>query len=144
MTLMRRCPLCNTPSSVSNQYSLYCEGVETWDGAERAAYELFMEIRKRHKEVAARRLFAVWGTPPTQRRKAKIRNLGLLDQYDLVKNARRVARECAEQNKMLPKSQQFGPGSTDAELLERHIHRLRTWRQRHIEKGTWLGPFPEE
>jgi hypothetical protein len=95
-------------------------------------------------EQIARRIFAQWGTPPTAKKIGMIKNWGLLDLYDLMKepNVQELARKLAEENKALPRAQQRGPGATDPVTLEKQIRRQVTLRKARIKKGTWLGPIP--
>ena len=129
-----------------NLADLYRPGIDTIEGATRAALELFLKIRKHHGDVKARRIFAMWGTPPTPRRLAEIKNLRLFDLLDLMKprpNVMKLARELARRNETLPRPERYGPsGSFNHEVLERHIFKLVAKRKKCIKAGTWTGPFP--
>ena len=115
-----------------------------FDDWRRALLTVFLEIRKRYGEREARRLFSLWGNPPTPARLRKIANLGLLDRYDMMRepNVQLLARELAEQNKQLPRSKRHGAGSTNATALEKQIRRLLDERKRGMAADTWMGPFP--
>src|SRR5207244_10307841 len=106
--------------------------VDPSDAAKNAALHLFLEIRQSLGEQEARRIFAMWGTPPTSDRIKQINNLGLLDLYDPMKpkpNVQRLARELAEENKKLPRQQQRGAGSADPIALALQINRVRKQRK---------------
>jgi hypothetical protein len=120
------------------------EGAETILGARHMAQLLFMVIREHQGDRTARRIFAMWGTPPTDSRLKEIANLGLLDRYDMMKrpNVRQLALELAEENKALPRNKQRGAGSIVPADLEQQIRRVRRERAAAIKAGTWLGPFP--
>ena len=121
------------------------EGVESFFGAEHVVQLLFMLIREKHGDQIARRIFAKWGTPPSKSRLAMIKNIGLLDRFDLMRpkpNVQKLARQLAAENKNLPKDKRRGAGSTDAKALEKQIRRQIRERGEHMQKGTWLGPFP--
>jgi hypothetical protein len=125
---------------------LFVEGCESVFGCNHIAQELFALITARHGERIARRIFAKWGTPPSDRRRQLIANMGLLDSLDMMKpkpNVQRLARELAAENKKLPRSQQRGAGSTNPKALEKQITRIRDLRKAHMKKGTWRGPFPD-
>jgi hypothetical protein len=124
----------------------FTPGADSIPGAKHMAYLLFMVIREHQGDRAARRIFAMWGNPPTPARLQQIANVGLLDHYDMMKprpNVQRLARELAEQNKTRPRSEQRGAGSTDPITLEKHIRRQIALRKKAMKAGTWLGPFPE-
>ena len=124
--------------------SLYEEGIDTVKGSEYAAYKLFRLIEKHHGRPAARRIFAMWGTAPTKRRLATIRNLALLDRYDSMKpkpNVEKLARQLAVENKSLPGEKRRGAGGTNAKALEKQIRRQIKYRDKHMKIGTWFGPI---
>lgn len=126
---------------------LNVEGSETIFGCKHIAQQLFTLITARHGERAARRIFAMWATPPSDRRLQLIANMGLLDSYDRMKpkpNKRQLARETAKENEKLPKSQRRGAGGTDPKNLVKQIDRALKLRKAHMKKGTWLGPFPDD
>jgi hypothetical protein len=105
------------------------EGIHTFGGAERLAYELYNKIEKYHGRAEARRIFLKFGSPPSARRLGYIKNQALLDRLEMMKpepNVQRLAQELAEQNKAFPREQRHGPrGSTNPITLEKHIRRLR-------------------
>jgi hypothetical protein len=124
--------------------SLYEEGAESVKGCEHLAYQLFLLIREHHGNAEARRIFAMWGNPPTAKRLALIQNIGLLDRHRMPKpNIQKLARQLAKENKALPRAKQRGAGSTDPITLEKQIRRVRDFRKAHMKKGTWLGPIPD-
>ena len=125
---------------------LSMEGCESVFGCNHIAQQLFTLITARHGERIARRIFAKWGTPPSERRRQLIANIGLLDRLDMMKppNVQQLARSLAGENKKLPRSQQRGAGSTNPKALEKQITRIRDLRKAHMKKGTWLGPFPDD
>jgi hypothetical protein len=137
-------PDAKTPLRPDQLYYASLPGAESITGAKHMAYLLFMVIREHHGDRTARRIFAMWGTPPGPSRLHEIANLGLLDRYDIMKpkNVRKLALELAEENKALPKSKQRGAGSVVAGDLEQQIRRLRRQRDKAIKAGTWSGPFP--
>jgi hypothetical protein len=101
--------------------------VDPHDAATNAASFLFQEIEVELGRPAARRIFAKFGTPPSARKLAMLKNFSLLDRLDMMKpkpNVKKLARELAEENKELPTEQRRGPGSTNPETLERHIRTL--------------------
>ena len=122
----------------------FTPGADSITGAKHLAHLLFMIIREHHNDRTARRIFAIWGTPPTDSRRKEIANLALLDRYDMMKrpNVRQLARELAEENKALPRNKQRGAGSIVPADLEQQIRRVRRERAAAIKAGTWLGPFP--
>lgn len=111
-----------------NDTSLYREHMDTVNGCEYAAYLLFREIEKLHGRAEARRILTKYGSPPSARRTARIKNLGLLDRYDMMKpkpNVQKLARELTEENRELPQEQRHGPrGTINQATLEKHIRRL--------------------
>jgi hypothetical protein len=115
-----------------------------FDDWRRVLVTVFLEIRKRYGEREARRLFSFWGNPPTPARLRKIANLGLLDRYDMMRepNVQQLARELAEQNKQLPRSEQRGAGTPNPIALEKQIRRLLDERKRRMAADKWIGPFP--
>jgi len=125
---------------------LSVEGCESVFGCNHIAQQLFALITARHGEQIARRIFAKWGTSPSKRRVQHVENMGLLDRLDRMKpgpNVQQLARQIAEENKKLPKSQRRGAGGINPKALEKQITRVRDLRTEHMEKGTWLGPFPD-
>jgi hypothetical protein len=121
--------------------TLYEEGAESVKGCEHLAYQLFLLIREHHGDAEARRIFAMWGTPPTAKRLAMIENIGLLERLDLMPkpNVQKLARQLAKENKVLPRTKQRGAGSTNPIALEKQIRRVRDMRKAEMKKGTWLG-----
>jgi hypothetical protein len=120
-------------------------GAESVTGCLHMAQLLFMVFRENHGDSIARRIFAKWSAPPSNRRLQEIANLGLLDRLDLMKpkpNVQRLARQLAGENERLPKSKQRGAGSTNPMLLEKQIRRIRDFRKACMKEGIWLGPFP--
>jgi hypothetical protein len=127
-----------------NLGDLSVEGCESVFGCKHIAQQLFTLITTRHGERTARRIFAMWGTPPTTRRLAMIKNFGLLGRLDLMEepNVQRLARQIAKENEGLPRKDRRGPGSTNPVALEKQIRRIRDLRTAGMKKGTWWGPFP--
>jgi hypothetical protein len=107
---------------------LYVEGVDSIRGAEYAAYKLFRKIEEHHGRAGARRIFALWGSPPSAKKLRWIKNAALLDRLDMMKpepNVQRLARELAEENKTLPREERHGPrGSINPVTLDKYIRRL--------------------
>lgn len=129
-------------TAMSGIGDLYREGMDTIGGCEDAAYLLFARIYRHHGIAEARRIFMKFGSAPTARKIAQIKNLGLLDRYDMMKptpNVQRLARELAEENKTLPPRDRWGPrGTTNPATLDKHIRRLRDERD---ERRGWCA-FP--
>jgi len=122
--------------------NLWSEGMDSIGGCKKAALDLFIEIEKHHGEKTARAIFAMWGTPPTKARIATIKNWGLLSRLDIMSepNVQQLAREVAEENKKLPRSQRRGAGSTSVIALEKHIRRQIDERKEKLANRTWCGP----
>jgi hypothetical protein len=104
------------------------ETIDTMPGAKYAASLLFCLIEKHHGLAAARSIFNMFGTPPSAARINHIKNLGLLDRYDMMKpkpNVQRLAKELAAENEKLSREERWGPrGTTDPLVLDKHIRRL--------------------
>jgi hypothetical protein len=119
--------------------SLSREGINTIPGAKYAAYLLFCLIDEHHGRYEARRIFRMWGIPPTKRQINEIKNLGLLDRYDLMQsepNVQRLASQLADENKKLPQDQRHGPrGTTNPVTLDKHIRRLIKERKKRRKRG---------
>jgi hypothetical protein len=123
------------------QYA-WTEGAESIGGCKHMAYLLFMVIREQHGDAAARRIFAMWGTPPTPTQIQKIHNRTLLSALDSSGlPVQRFAKQQAKANEKLPRAEQRGAGSTDPIALEKQIRRQMKIRDAAIAKGTWGGPF---
>lgn len=78
---------------------------------------------------------------------ATIRNHGLLDCYDWMKPkpvVLRLAKQIAEENKLLPRSEQRGAGSTDVHSLEKLIRTLVEQREKALKARKWYGPVNHE
>jgi hypothetical protein len=139
-------PDAKTPLRPDQLRYAFTPGADSITGAKHMAHLLFMVIREHHGDQTARRIFAMWGNPPTPKRLQQIANVGLLDAYDMMKpkpNAQQLARERAKQNKSLPRSEQRGAGGVDERALEKLINRQIKLREKAMKAGTWLGPFPE-
>jgi hypothetical protein len=110
------------------QTSPYREGVDTIPGAEYAAYLLFRLIEKHHGKAAAYRILTKFGTPPSAALINRIKNLSLLDRYDMMRpepNVQRLARQLASENERLAREDRWGPrGTTNPLTLDKHIRRL--------------------
>jgi hypothetical protein len=103
------------------------ERIDTIPGAKHAAQLLFSLIAEHHGKEEAYRILAKFGAPPSASRMGKIKNLGLLDMYDLMRpkpNVQQLAFRLAAENKKLPRAEQRGTGSTNVMTLDRHIRRL--------------------
>jgi hypothetical protein len=138
-------PDAKTPLRPDQIRYAWTPGAESLTGAKHMAQLLFMVIREHHGDRIARRIFAMWATPPTPARLQQIANAGLLDAYDRMRptpNVQRLARERAERNKTLPPSERRGAGSVDPIALEKHIRRQIKSREKAMKAGTWRGPFP--
>jgi hypothetical protein len=110
------------------------EGFDAVGGCEYAAHLVFMEIRERHGEQEARRIFAKF-MEPSDSRKAEIKTEAMLDATDMMMadmededgskkkgyTIAQIARWRAEHNKTLPSEEQRGPGGTDAPSLDHYI-----------------------
>jgi hypothetical protein len=114
------------------------EGLDTITGAEYAALLLFGEIEKHLGKGEACRIFTKFGTPPSARRLNQIKNLTLLDMYDLMEpepNVQRLAWKIATENRSLPPDKRFGPrGTTNPMTLDKHIRRLLSERDGRPKK----------
>jgi hypothetical protein len=123
---------------------LYVDGCESIRGCKHVARQLFTLIKTRHGERTTRQIFAMWGTAPTDRRLGLLKNMSLLDRLDVMPepNVMELARQLAAENESLPREEQRGPGSTNPKALDKQIRRIRDFRAAHMERGTWLGPFP--
>lgn len=144
--------------------------VDPRDAAKLAAGRLFAEIQAELGTAAARRIFAMWGTPPTQRRMNEIRNHGLLSRMDIMtdlaktRHAREKARcesaglpvpdfappsllafakELAKENADLPLKDRRAAGGTDVHALEKHIRDMVKKREKGLAAGKWYGPITE-
>jgi hypothetical protein len=86
---------------------------------------LFEEIIDLLGYETARDLFRVFVKEPTPSQKGEIRNRQIVrDYYAMPKpNIAHLARVFAEENKALPRKEQYGPGGTDVSALWFHIHR---------------------
>jgi hypothetical protein len=115
-------------SDFLRQTSPWREGIDRMPGAEYAAYLLFRLIEKHHGIAAARYIFTKFGAPPSAKRINQIKNLGLLDMYDMMRpkpNVQRLAKQLAAENEKLPREERWGPrGTTDPLVLDKHIRRL--------------------
>ncbi len=125
----------------------YTPGPNTITGCEYVALQLFQLICENHGEGEARRIFAMWGTPPSRRRVGQFSNWGLLDRLDRMQpkpNIQRLAREIAAENKnKQPRERPRGPaGNINAFALDRHIRHLCKQRKDAMNEGAWWGPIP--
>ena len=105
-----------------------------------AATKLFHEIQTDIGLEAAQRIFKEIAGPATPKQRAGWKNLQLITLYDCMAqpNVQQLARELAEKNRELPQEQRYGPtGSTNWEVLDKHIRRLIAHRRklRAIEPG---------
>jgi hypothetical protein len=101
--------------------------IDPRDAARNAASFLFDEIETKLGRPAARRIFARLGTEPSASKLAMFKNHQLLVRLDTMKpkpNIKKLARDLAKENKEIPREQQRGSGSTNADTLERHIRKL--------------------
>ena len=123
------------------------EGPELVNGSVHMAHLLFMVVREHHGDRTARRIFAKQAkslTPAQLKRIEEYRLLDTLDSMTPKPNVQRLARNRAEANKQLPRSQQRGAGSTDVFNLARKIRRAVKKRKAAMKKGAWWGPIPPE
>jgi hypothetical protein len=123
--------------------SLFVGGMDTIEGCKYAALELFIEIDRQHGRAWARRIFAMWGTPPTKTRINQIRDYAVLDEYDMMRpkpNANKLARIIVERNRTAPKEERWG--GTDEMVVRRRIARLIADRRSKMKAGKWWGPQP--
>src|SRR5258708_40261859 len=58
--------------------------VDPSDAAKNAALHLFLEIRQSLGEQEARRIFAMWGTPPSDSRINEIERMAIIDRLDFM------------------------------------------------------------
>jgi hypothetical protein len=103
------------------------------DKCELAALAFFCAIEKHVGLEEAYRIFSKFGTPPSDRKRALIKNLALLDLYDTMDkpNVQRLAWQLAAENKTLPPEERWGPrGTTSPVTLDKHIRRLLEERNR--------------
>jgi hypothetical protein len=94
--------------------------------AKRKALDLFMEIQEVLGDEKARRVFAIWGTPPSPARLNEIENQGIIDRLDLFTggNVKELARQMAVEKYVNPTPQQI-------ETEERQIRRLNAIRKKN-------------
>jgi hypothetical protein len=95
----------------------------------------------------ARRILVKQGTPPTPTLLKQIEDYRLLDALDRMTPKpiiQQLARDFAEANKRLPRSQQRGAGGTNEFNLDRQIRRAVKRREAAMKRGTWWGPIPED
>jgi hypothetical protein len=121
---------------------------DTIEGCDRAIRLVYLEIRERHGEKEARRIFKC--PEPSDSRKAEIKTEVMLDLVDMKMadsvisdeeiedeinrtgidltelkkkglSIAEIARQRAEQNKTLPRDEQRGPGGTDVQSLDHYI-----------------------
>lgn len=119
----------------------YVEDMDSIAGCKYVALQLFYEIEKHHGRSWARRIFAMWGTPPTLTRLNEIRDHAILSEYDTMKpkpDANKLARKIVERNRAAPPDQRWG--GTDTLIVRRRIGRLIADRKKKIKAGTWGGP----
>jgi hypothetical protein len=122
---------------------LYVEGCESIFGCKHLAQQLFTLIMMRHGEQAARRIFAMWGTPPTRNQMQRIHNATLLSLYDISKlPVQRFVKQQVKANEKLPSTERRGARSKDPIALEKLLRREIRRRKEAMAKGTWWGPVP--
>jgi hypothetical protein len=112
--------------------------------AKRKASDLFMEIREALGDERARRVFAIWGTPPTAARLNESENIGIINRLDyMIKidgdgksvrdkdgmlvfepNVKELARQIAGERYV-------NPTAGEIAVVERHIRRLNVKRQKN-------------
>lgn len=133
--------------------SCMAEEVGLPDGAAfKAAYYVFSELTDRAGIDRARWIFRHFGRDPTQSRRNEIKNFALLDRLDMMTDETgkpspvylRLAKQLAEENKSLPKSERKGPGGTDVVALAKHIENQDKKRTRSLLAGTWRGPITHD
>jgi hypothetical protein len=112
--------------------------------AKRKASDLFLEIREVLGDERARRVFAIWGTPPTASRLNEIENIAIINRLDhMIKtegdgksvrgkdgmlvfepNVKALARQIAGE-------QYVNPTADEIAVVERHIRRLNAKRRQN-------------
>jgi hypothetical protein len=100
---------------------------------ELAAQAMFRAIERHLGRNEAYRIFSKFGTPPSADKRRLIKNLSLLDRFDMMKpkpNVQKLAWQLAAENKNLPQEERWGPrGTTNPMTLDKHIRRLLAERQ---------------
>jgi hypothetical protein len=145
-------PEWGVPFRPDQMHLMSLPGAESWGGCHYMASLLFSVIRdgmtgkakreiagiteeraKQWGDYAARSIFATLGRPPTARQAQQFRNDQLLDRLENMPepNVSQLAREVAEENKLLPRDQQRGAGGTDERQLDQQIRRLVRSRKRN-------------
>jgi hypothetical protein len=137
-------PDAKTPLRPDQIELAYLDGADSIDGCKFMAHLLFMLIREHHGEQCARRIFAMWGKPPSPRQRRRNANFGLLIEFDMMQgpNVQQLARKLAEENKALPRGQQNGAGCTDPVELAQQIRRQIRTRKKAMARHKWYGPMP--
>jgi len=95
--------------------------------AKRKASNLFLEIREVLGDERARRVFAIWGTPPTASRLNEIENKSVIDRLDMMPggpNVKELARQMAGE-------QHVNPTADETAAVERQIRRLNAKRKKN-------------
>jgi hypothetical protein len=95
--------------------------------AKRKALTLFLEIRQVLGDEKARRVFAIWGAPPTASRLNEIENISVIDRLDMMPggpNVKDLARQMAGE-------QHVNPTPDEIAAVERQIRRLNAKRQKN-------------
>jgi len=99
--------------------------------AKRKASSLFLEITEVLGDERARRIFAIWGTPPSASKLKRIQNEGVRIRLELMPggpNVKKLAREIAHEKYINPKPQ-------EVENEERQIRRLNARQKPRPRKG---------
>ena len=112
--------------------------------AKRKASDLFMEIREVMGDERARRIFAIWGTPPTPARLNEIANMTIIDRLDhmikLDKDGKHVRNKdgflvfepnVKELARQIASEKHVNPTPDEIATVERHIRRLNAKRARN-------------
>jgi hypothetical protein len=94
--------------------------------AKRKASDLFDEIREVLGDERARRVFALWGDPPSPSLLNEIENKSIIDRLDLMTggNVKELARQIAGEKYTNPTPQQI-------DVEERQLRRLNAIRKKN-------------
>jgi CRISPR/Cas system CMR-associated protein Cmr3 (group 5 of RAMP superfamily) len=108
------------------------------------ALNMFLEIREVLGDERARRVFAIWGTPPTASRLNEIKNRAIIDRLDLMIKMDKDGKSVRDKNGMLvfepnvkelarqiAGEQYVNPTADEIAVVERQIRRLNAKRQKN-------------
>src|SRR5436305_14225594 len=73
------------------------EQLDPVNAAKLKGLELFQELKASIGDAEARRIFAIWGTPPSDSRLNEIESMGIIDRLDIQHggNVKALARQIA-------------------------------------------------